>query len=140
MLNRWHAEDREVILHQLGTDPVRGLSPAESTRRLREHGPNELRAPGPRPAASPLLWKFADPMVVTLLAAAAIAGHLGAWAESLAVAAVAALNALLGFLQERRAERAPAALANLRAPSARVIRGGKPFRIPASELVPGDLA
>ena len=81
MLNRWHAEDREVVLHQLGTDPVRGLAPAESSRRLREQGPNLIREPRP-PSAGPLLARqFTDALQLALLLAAAVAGYLADWTD-----------------------------------------------------------
>ncbi|MHB8835157.1 MAG: cation-translocating P-type ATPase [Candidatus Methylomirabilia bacterium] len=140
MLNRWHAEDREVVLHQLGTDPVRGLAPAESTRRLREHGRNAIREPRP-PSAGPLLLRqFTDALLLALLLAAALAGYLANWADCLALGFLALLNGLLGVFQEYRPDRALSALCRLSAPSARIVRGGKSFLVPSGELVPGDLA
>jgi Ca2+-transporting ATPase len=139
MLNRWHAEDREVILHLLGTDPARGLAPAESSRRLLEHGPNVIPEPRP-PSPGPLLARqFTDALLVGLLLAAAIAGYLRHWGDCVVIAALALVNGLLCFFQEYRPDRALAALARLSAPSARVVRGGKSFLVPAGELVPGDL-
>ncbi len=140
MLNRWHAEDREVVLHQLGTDPARGLAPAESSRRLREHGRNVIREPGPTSAAPLLLRQFTDALLLTLLLAAAIAGYLGNWADCVTIGLLALLNGFLGIFQEFRSERALAALCRLSAPSARIVRGGKSFLVPSGELVPGDLA
>jgi Ca2+-transporting ATPase len=140
MLNRWHAEDRGVILHQLGTDPVRGLAPAESTRRLREHGPNVINDPRPPASAAQLARQFGSVFVLLLLAGAALSAYLGEWLDAVAIGAVVAANGLLGYVRERPTERALAALGRLAAPSARVVRGGKPFLIPAAELVPGDLA
>ncbi|MBI4735608.1 MAG: ATPase, partial [candidate division NC10 bacterium] len=140
MLNRWHAEEREVILHQLGTDPVRGLAPAESSRRLREHGSNVMREPRRSPAGPLLVRQFTDSLLLVLLLASGAAGYLGHWPDSIAIGAIVVLNGLLGFFQEYRAERALAALSRLSAPSARVVRGGKSFLIPADDLVPGDLA
>jgi len=140
MLNRWHAEDREAVLHQLGTDPVRGLAPAESSRRLREHGRNVIREPRP-PSAGPLLLRqFTDALLLCLLLAAAVAGYLADWAECVALGLLALVNGLLGIFQEYRADRALSALSRLGAPSARIVRGGKSFLVPAGELVPGDLA
>jgi len=139
MLNRWHAEDREVILHLLGTDPARGLAPAESSRRLLEHGLNVIPEPRP-PSAGPLLVRqFADALLLGLLVAAGIAAYLRHWVDCAAIGALALLNGLLCFFQERRPDRALAALVQLSAPSARVVRGGKSFLVPAGELVPGDL-
>jgi Ca2+-transporting ATPase len=140
MINRWHAEERELVLHQLGTHPSRGLEPAESTRRLNEHGPNVIREPVPPSPWRLFLGQFADALVLVLVAAAVLAGFLGEWLDTAAIVVIVVLNAILGFVQEYRAERALAALKRLTAPSARVTRGGKPFLIPAAELVPGDLA
>lgn len=140
MLNRWHAEDREVVLHQLGTDSARGLAPAESSRRLREHGRNAIREPRPASAGPLLLHQFTDALLLALLLAAAVAGYLANWADCLALAFLALLNGLLGIFQEYRADRALSALCRLSAPSARVVRGGKSFLVPSGELVPGDLA
>ncbi len=140
MLNRWHAEDREVVLHQLGTDPARGLAPAESSRRLREHGRNVIREPRP-PSAGPLLLRqFTDALQLAVLLAAAVAGYLANWSDCMALGLLALVNGLLGFFQEYRAERALPALSRLSAPSARIVRGGKSFLVPSGELVPGDLA
>ena len=140
MLNRWHAEDREVILHQLGTDPARGLAPAESSRRLREHGPNLLGEARPASALPLIARQLVDPLLLALLLAAAAAGYLGMWADCVAIGAIAAINGFLNYFREHRAEHALAALSRLSAPSARVVRGGKAFLIQAGELVPGDLA
>jgi Ca2+-transporting ATPase len=140
MLNRWHAEEREVVLHQLGTDPGRGLAPAESSRRLHEHGRNVLPEPRP-PSAGPLLVRqFTDALLLALLLAAAVAAYLGNWADCIAIGLLALLNGLLGLFQEYRAERALSALSRLSAPSARIVRGGRSFLVPSGELVPGDLA
>jgi Ca2+-transporting ATPase len=140
MLNRWHAEDREVILHQLGTDPARGLAPAESSRRLREHGPNLLREARPVSPAPLIARQVADPLLLALLLAAAAAGYLGMWTDCVAIGAVAAINGLFNYFRDHRVEHALAALSRLSAPSARVVRGGKAFMIQAGDLVPGDLA
>jgi Ca2+-transporting ATPase len=140
MLDRWHAETGEVILHLLGTHPARGLEPAESSRRLRERGPNAIRQPRPPALARLLARELADPLLLLLVAAAALCVHLGLLLEAAVAAAAAALNATLGFLLDYRPDRSLAALHRITAPGARVIRGGKPFLIPAAELVPGDLA
>ncbi len=140
MLNRWHAEDREVILHQLGTDPVRGLAPAESSRRLREHGRNVIRVPRPVSAGPLLVHQFTDALLLALVLAATLAAYLTNWVDCLALGFLALLNGFLGVLQEYRPDRALSALSRLGAPSARVVRGGKSFLVPSGELVTGDLA
>lgn len=139
MLNRWHAEDREVILHLLGTDPVRGLAPAESSRRLLEHGRNVVRESRP-PSAGPLLLRqYTEAPLLALVLAAAVAGYLGHWVECAAISFVALLGGSLGVYQEHRPDRALSALSRLSAPSARIVRGGRSSLVPSGELVPGDL-
>jgi len=140
MLNSWHAEDREVVLHQLGTDPARGLAPAESSRRLLEHGRNVIRGPRPSSAGPLLVRQFTDALLLALLLAAALAGYLASWVDCIALGVLALLNGLLGVFQEYRPDRALSALSRLGAPSARIVRGGKSFLVPSGELVPGDLA
>ncbi len=129
-----------------GTDPSQGLTGAEAALRLARHGPNALRARPPLPAWRRLLAQFQDPLVYLLLGALAVA--LVAWAaegrggwpvDPVVIAAVMVFNALLGFAQEAKAERAVAALARMTAASSAVLREGRQQRIPSEQLVPGDL-
>ena len=85
------------------------------------------------------LRQFGDLVVLILIAAAIIAGILDEWADSLAILAIVCLNAVIGFVQEHRAERALAALRRLATPTAKVVRDGKLKTIPTRELVPGDI-
>jgi Ca2+-transporting ATPase len=130
----------------LGTDPRRGLTAADAQTRLARHGRNELPAPPPVPAWRRLLAQVRDPLTLLLLAATAVS--FVSWAieretpapyEALTILAIVVLNAALGFLQERRAEQAVAALEAMSAPTARVLRDGEPRTIPAAEVVPGDV-
>ncbi|HET9552253.1 MAG TPA: cation-transporting P-type ATPase, partial [Anaeromyxobacteraceae bacterium] len=130
------------VLAALGGDAARGLAQAEAAARLRRHGPNALPAGPAVPAWRRLLAQFGDVLTLLLLAATAIS--LAAWwleretplpYEALTILAIVLLNGLLGFAQERRAERAVAALRAMAAPTARVLRAGEPRRIPAAELV-----
>jgi P-type Ca2+ transporter type 2C len=141
-----HALAVEAAAAELGTDRERGLSEAEARTRLALSGRNELAPAPPVPAWRKFLAQFADVLVVLLLAATAISGVL--WAlerdtplpyEAMAILAVVLLNALLGFVQEARAEAAVAALRRLAADEAEVIRGAERRHVPAAELVPGDL-
>ena len=136
----------EEALAALGADPQRGLSEAEARARLERHGRNELAAQEPVPAWRKFLAQFADPLVVLLLAATAISAAL--WLvergaalpyEAMAILAVVVLNALMGHIQESRAEQAVAALRRMAAARANVIRGGSRQSIAAAELVPGDI-
>jgi P-type Ca2+ transporter type 2C len=130
----------------LRTDLQRGLEASEAKARLEQYGPNELTAEKPTPAWRRFLAQFQDVLVVLLLIATAISAALWAWErtealpyEALAIFAVVLLNATMGFVQESRAEAAVAALRAMSAAAAAVIRGGERRRVPASELVPGDV-
>ncbi len=116
-----------------------GLEPDEAVRRLAVHGPNAIVAARRRGPLRMLLAQFTDFMVLVLLAAAVLAGFLGEPQDIVAIVAIVVLNAVLGFVQEYRAERAMAALQALAAPHARVRRGGDTRTLPASDLVPGDV-
>jgi len=140
MLNHWHAQDRELTLHQLGTDPVRGLEPGESTRRLREHGPNLVAGTAGRSGDRVPSRGFGGAPVLVLLAAAAACLRAGATGEAAAVAAGALATWLLGVLAAPRRAGDPDAVARAAAASARVVRGGRTFIVPAADLVAGDLA
>ena len=130
----------------LATDVARGLSADEARARLERFGANELAAEPPVPTWRRFVRQFADSLVVLLLVATAVSATL--WAiepdaplpyEAMAILAVVILNAIMGYLQESRAEAAVAALDDLVADHATVVRDAVQRRIPARELVPGDL-
>jgi Ca2+-transporting ATPase len=120
-------------------DTSAGLSSAEAARRLAEVGNNELR----RAEATPAWRIFADqltgPVVLLMLGAAVVSGLLREVADAIAIAAIVVLNAIVGFLQEYRAERAVLALRAMTAPRARVVRDGQTTGVAATEVVPGDV-
>src|SRR5512145_822891 len=135
----WHALQPEEILTQLATPPEVGLSSAEAARRLEQYGPNQLQE-APRPTFLQLLFEqFNNFIVILLIVAALISAVLGEWIDSAAIMSIVLLNAILGIVQERRAEEALAALKKLAAPDAQVVRDGHRVSIPSYELVPGDL-
>jgi P-type Ca2+ transporter type 2C len=123
----------------LGTSLQYGLDDAEATLRLAVNGPNTLREGRRRGPARILLAQFTDFMVIVLLAAAVVAGAIGEPQDTIAIIAIVILNAVLGFVQESRAERALAALKAMVAPQARTRRAGAVRTIAGTELVPGDL-
>jgi Ca2+-transporting ATPase len=134
------------VLAALDTDPERGLSQAEAEARLGRHGKNELIAEPPVRAWRKLLAQFRDVLVVLLLVATAISA--GVWCyeggsaapyEAIAIFAIVCLNAVMGYTQEARAEQAVAALRAMSAAEARVVRDGEPRRVPATDVVPGDV-
>ena len=117
----------------------RGLSAAEAARRLAEVGANELRRALATPPWRIFAGQFGSPVVLLMLGAALVSGVLREAADAIAIAAIIVLNAIVGFLQEYRAERAVLALRSMTAPRARVVRDGQQLSVPAREVVPGDL-
>jgi P-type Ca2+ transporter type 2C len=134
-----HASEAADLAAALGADPARGFTPGEAAGRLARHGPNELTETPPPPLWRKLLAQFNELVVWILLAGATIAALTGEWADAGAILAIVLLNGVLGFVQEERAERALAALRQISAPTARVLRGGALRAVAARELVPGDV-
>jgi len=136
----------DEVLAALGTDARRGLSEAEARARLAAYGRNELEAEEPTPRWKKFLAQLQDVLVILLLVATAISAGLWLFEretalpyEALAIFAVVLLNAVMGDVQESRAEAAVAALRQMSAAHANVIRDGARRSIPASEVVPGDV-
>ncbi len=128
------------------TDTTQGLSDADAAARLQQYGPNELAAEKPPAAWRRFLAQFQDALVILLLVATAISTALWVYErdaalpyEAIAIFAVVLLNAAMGYIQESRAEAAVAALRAMSAAEAKVIRGGERRRIPATDIVPGDI-
>ena len=135
----WYGLDVDGVAAKLETSVSSGLSRPEAARRLAEHGSNELAA---APTVSPwllLLEQFKNVLILILLVAVALSAVLGHATEAVVIAVIVLLAAVLGFVQEYRAERAIDALRRMAAPTATVVRDGEEVDIPARELVPGDL-
>jgi len=134
----WHRQPVVTVLEDLRSSPG-GLTSRDARERLAVHGPNLLRE-GPRRTALGLLaGQFTDFMILVLLAAAVVSGLIGDVVDTIAILAIVVLNAVIGFVQEYRAERAMAALKAMAAPTATVLRDGATAVIPAADLVPGDV-
>jgi len=134
----WHTLSSNEILEQLGASDL-GLTTAEVEQRLKEFGRNQLKEM-PRPSfLSLLLDQLKDFVVMLLIAAAVISMALGETIDAVAILAIVVLNAVLGIVQERRAEEAIAALKKLSAPEAQVMRDGNRKTVPGELLVPGDI-
>ncbi len=134
----WYALPPEEVLRHLQVSET-GLTTEEARRRLETYGPNQLRE-APRPTIWQMLWEqFNNFIVMLLIVASLISALLGEWIDAGAIIAIVLLNAILGIVQERRAEEALAALKQLAAPEAHVLRDGKRQTVPARELVPGDI-
>ena len=136
----------DEVLTALGTDAQHGLSEAEARARLERYGRNELTAEKPVPRWKKFLAQFQDVLVILLLIATAISAGLWLYEresalpyEAIAIFAVVLLNAVMGYIQESRAEEAVAALRQMSAAHANVIRDGVRQSIPATEVVPGDI-
>jgi len=133
----WHLPVDEVE-GRLGSR-VDGLSSEEAARRLLEFGPNRIRAEEVAPWWSLVLHQFRDPLIYILLAAAGVTLAIRDYLDAAVIMAVVLLNALIGFIQEYRAQQAMRALAQMSAPRAEVLRDAQLRSIPAEELVPGDV-
>jgi len=125
-------------LEKLATDPAEGLSSAEAQACLEKYGPNLLQE-GPPKGPWPILREQFTGALVLLLAAAAVSFLLGEYKDGLAILVIVVLNALFGFIQEYRAEKAMEALKKFSVPRAKVLREGRIQEISAQELVPGDV-
>jgi Ca2+-transporting ATPase len=135
----WHSQPIEVVATQLKTRLDAGLSAAEAQSRLAEHGPNELREKPPTPFWKLVLAQLNNFVTILLVVAAAISALLGDMIEAVVIMAIVVLNAVLGVVQESRAEKALAALKKMAAPEAETIRDGHRVRVSSRELVPGDV-
>jgi Ca2+-transporting ATPase len=134
----WHSLTVEDVLRHLEVREE-GLSAEQAARRLAQYGQNQLQE-APRPGFWHMLWEQLNNFVVILLIVASIVSALlGDYVEAAAIMAIVILNAVLGIIQEQRAEEALAALKKLAAPDAQVLRDGRRQTIPARDLVPGDV-
>lgn len=135
---RWHALDPARALRTLNTDPD-GLSDQEAADRLVRYGANEIRAGEEEPWWRLVLSQLRDPLIYILLVAAAVSLAVQHYTDAGVILAVVALNAVIGYVQESRAQEAMRALARLVAPMAEVLREGRTRRVLARALVPGDV-
>lgn len=134
----WHSEKIDEVILKLRSSHE-GLSHEDAKKRLEEYGPNELREKKKKTPFIMLLDQFADFMIFVLIGAAVISGFIGELSDTIAIIVIVLLNAVIGFIQEYRAEKAMSALKKMASHTATVIRSNMPSNIPASEIVPGDL-
>jgi P-type Ca2+ transporter type 2C len=134
----WHDVEAEALLRDLRTDE-RGLTEAEATRRLAEHGRNELLFDEATARWKIFLRQFVSPLIGILVICAVVTALLQHWVDFGAIVIVLLLNAGIGYWQERKAENDVRALRSLSAPTARVLRYGVVRHIPAAELTVGDV-
>ncbi len=134
-----HAKTIDQLVGDFRTDPESGLSREEAQERLRLYGANELTE-RPRPGFLALLWEqFNNYLVIILIVAALVSLALGEYVDSIAIMFIVVLNAVVGVIQESKAEQALAALKKMSAPNALVQRDGQRTTLPSSEIVCGDI-
>lgn len=134
----WHTSNTEAILQELQST-TQGLTQQQAAERLQQYGRNELATTKKASALSILWHQFKDVMILVLLAAAVISAFIGEAADTLVIVVIIVVNAIIGFVQEYRAEKAMEALQKMAAQSATVLRDGQPANTAAAELVPGDI-
>src|SRR5215471_16112047 len=135
----WHALTTDEVQNRLGTSSEAGLDAAEASSRLQQYGPNRLPEGKKRGPLLRFLSQLNNILIYVLLAAGFVKLMLGLWVDSAIILGVVIINALLGFIQEGRAEKALDSIRNMLSPEARTLRGGQTRLIPAEELVPGDV-
>jgi len=143
MSEAWHTKTTGEVFQAFNTSPE-GLSSEEVEWRLKKYGPNELKEAKKVTALDIFLGQFKDIFVIMLIIATGVAYYVDFTkgetpTDAITIAAIVVLNAVVGFIQEYRSERAMEAMKRLTAPKARVIRDGKEVVLPAKELVPGDI-
>lgn len=134
----WHQKEISEIRKEFGVSD-KGLSSADAAALLLSFGPNELIEKSKKSQLMMFLDQFKDLMIMLLIAAAVISGIIGDASDAIAIIVIVLLNAVIGFIQEFRAEKSMELLKKLSASNAVAIRDGKPVTIPSAELVPGDL-
>lgn len=138
MAENWYNLTITETLSKLNTTP-KGLSNKEADKRLERYGPNAIKKKKKKPAWLILAGQFTDFMVLVLIGATVISAFLGEIADAVTILAIVIINAVLGFVQEFRAEKSLDALMKLTAPESAVLRNGKEVKVPAEQLVPGDI-
>ncbi|MDE1889714.1 MAG: cation-translocating P-type ATPase [Planctomycetota bacterium] len=136
---RWHTVSIDEVVKRLETNIDTGLRRAEAEDRLKKFGYNQLEE---KEGVSPImlfLGQFNDFIVWVLIAAAIVSGFMGEWVDALAIIAIVIINAIIGFIQEYRAEKSLAALQKMSAPFSKVLRDGEMHSIPSRDIVHGDI-
>jgi len=129
----WHAMSQAEVVQQLVTDPERGLNQAEASARLQKYGPNRLPEGRKRGPFARFFAQFNNILIYVLLAAGFTKLMLSLWIDAGIIFAVVVLNALLGFIQEGKAEKALDSIRNMLSAEARTMRGGEARMIPAEQ-------
>jgi len=139
MVTNAHTMEAGEVARQLGVEIQCGLADADARARLLHYGPNALTEKKTTGPWTIFLGQFRSLIIWVLIGAALVSGLLREWVDAVAIVAIVVLNAVLGFIQEYRAEKALAALKRLAAPQAKALRAGRRLLLPAHDLVPGDI-
>jgi Ca2+-transporting ATPase len=134
----WHSKTAEQALSELNVT-IKGLTSQQAQERLTQYGPNELKKEKGKSPLKLLLHQFTDILMIILLIATGLSIVVGEATDAIIILAIVIASATLGFTQEYRSEKAVEALKKMTSPTASVLRDGKEVRIPATELVPGDI-
>ncbi len=134
----WHTLTNENTLAEIKSSKD-GLSSEEANARLGKYGPNRLQATAKRSAITRFLLQFHNILIYVLISCALVTAVLGHWVDTGVILAVVIANAIIGFIQEGKAEKAMDAIRHMLAPHANVIRGGERMNIEGDQLVPGDI-
>ena len=140
-MSHWHTKPISQVMEQLHSGP-RGLSEDQAREHLRQWGPNELEQPGQESVLVRILEQMKDPMILVLLAAAALsllASRGEDWLDAVIILLIVVVNSIISISQEDNAHRALEELKKMSSPRARVLRNGQEVRIEASQVVPGDV-
>ena len=135
----WHARDASAVVEALGSAPAHGLSAAQAEQRLAEHGANRLAPPEREGPIKRFLKQFHNVLIYILIVAGAVTALLGHYLDSAVIFAVVLINAVIGHVQEGKAEKALDAIRGMLSPRAVVLRDGERRTIDAEALVPGDI-
>jgi P-type Ca2+ transporter type 2C len=136
---KWHALEANEVIKKLSTDTGKGLGAGEAGKRLEEHGRNELPRGRKRSIWMRLLMQFHNVLIYVLIAAAIVTALMDHWVDTWVIVAVVILNALIGFIQEGKAEKALEGIRDMLSLEAVVLRDGVKQTVDAEELVPGDV-
>ena len=134
----WHTKSTKIVLESFETNS-NGLSKEEADNRLARYGLNQLPDAKTRGSLVRFFYQFHNTLIYVLISASAVTAMLGHWIDASVILGVVLINAVIGFVQEGKAENALKAIRQMLAPNAMVLRNGKQISIPAKELVPGDV-
>jgi Ca2+-transporting ATPase len=136
---KWYSQEADEIANKLNVNIEKGLTSEEVQKRLETYGPNALKGAPPRSIISMFIAQLKETLVLILIVAALVSGALGEWADSIVILIIVVLNAVLGVVQENKAEQALNALKEMTKALVKVLRDGKVSQVEVDNLVPGDV-